>query len=322
VNIVVMGAGAVGGYYGARLAKAGHRVVFVARGAQASAMRGSGLTIKSGLGDLRVCPVEVVSELGTALGPVDLVIVAVKLWDSESAAAAIAPVVGAGTLVLSLQNGVDKDEMLCSVIGREHVVGAVTYIVATLAEPGVVVHSGALQRILLGELDGGRSDRVERVASALAAAGIDAEACNDIRRATWEKLVFLASTSAVTAATRGTIGEVRANPATRALLRDAMLEVVVLARAEGVAIKDDFVAGRLDFFDGLPAEGRASMAHDLARGSRLELDWLSGAVVRRAAQLGVDVPVHRTLYAALALDAQGARPSNVPDHPPGRGLAR
>ena len=308
----MMGAGAVGGYFGARLARAGHDVTFVARGAHAEAMRRSGLRVKSELGDVDLHPVNVVTDL-RQVGSVDLIVVAVKLWDTEVAARAILPVIGAATAVVSLQNGIDKDEVIAGIVGREHVLGGVTYILARLIEPGVIVHSGTPHRILIGELDGGRSARVDTIVAALTRGGIDATASPDIRRDTWEKFAFLATNSAVTAVTRETIGALREHPVTRALLRDAMQEVVALARAEGIPIADDFVDERMLFIDTLPASGRASMAQDLLRGARLELDWLSGTVVRRAERLGVPVPVHRTLYAALVLLAAGtARESTEP----------
>lgn len=305
MKIAMLGAGGVGGYFGARLALAGHDVRFVARGAHAEAMRSAGLRVKSEWGDAHLLPVAVFTD-ARDVGTVDLVVVAVKLWDTDAAAPAILPMLGPATAVVSLQNGIDKDEAIAGVVGRERVLGGVTYVLATLAEPGLVVQTGKQQSVVLGELDGGSSARVDAVVAAFADGGIDAAASTDVRRATWEKFAFLAANSAVTAVTRATIGAVRSHPATRSLLRDAMQEVVDLARREGVALADDFVAERLRFVDTLPANGRASMAQDLLRGGRLELDWLSGAVVRRAERLGVSTPVHRALYAALVLYAGGA----------------
>ncbi len=317
----MLGAGGVGGYFGARLALAGHDVRFIARGAHAEAMRAGGLRVTSDLGDARLLPVAVFTATRD-VGEVDLVVVAVKLWDTEAAARTIRPMLGASTVVMSLQNGIEKDEAVAGVVGRERVLGGVTYVLANLAEPGLVVHSGNLQRVRVGELDGGRSARVDAVVAAFVDGGIDAAASADIRRATWEKFIFLAANSAVTAVTRQTIGTLRTCAATRALLGDAMREVVALARAEGVPIADDFVDERLRFVETLPEGGRASMAQDLLRGGRLELDWLSGAVVRRAERLGLATPVHRTLYAALAPYANGAsiraesRPGEAPGSPP------
>ncbi len=305
MKIAMLGAGGVGGYYGGRLAAAGHEVTFVARGAHGEALQRDGLRVRSELGDLHLKPVRVTAAAGE-VGPVDLVVVAVKLWDTETAAEAALPLMSETTMAVSLQNGIEKDEVLAAALGRGRVLGGVTYILATIAEPGVIVHTGGLQRVVLGELAGGRSTRVDAVVSAWRAAGIDAEATDDVRRATWEKFLFLASNAAITAATRRTIGEVREHPATRSLLRDLMLEGAALARAEGVSIPNDFVEDRLRFTDTLPAGGRASMAHDLLRGHRLELEWLSGAIVRRAAPRGLSVPMHRALYSALVLAAQGA----------------
>jgi 2-dehydropantoate 2-reductase len=304
MRIAMMGAGGVGGYYGARLAQAGHQVIFIARGAHAEAMRRDGLRIESDRGAAHLQPVNVVTDPAAA-GTVDLVVVAVKLWDTEGAAQAVVPMIGTETAVISLQNGIDKDEVLAAAVGREHVIGAITYISAVISAPGVVTHTGRNQLIVLGELDGQPSARSAAIGEALAGAGIDVEVSGAIRRATWEKFVFLTAHSAVTAATREPIGRVRAHPATRALLAAAMSEVMTLAGAEGITFADGFLAGRMAFIDGLAAESRASMAQDLLRGNRLELDWLSGAVVRRAERHGLATPVHRTLYAALVLHAGG-----------------
>jgi 2-dehydropantoate 2-reductase len=304
MKIAILRAGAVGGYYGVRLARAGHEVHFLARGAQAEAMRRTGLAVRSALGDDHLFPANVTEDART-IGPADLVLVTVKLWDTGGAVRAIQPAIGPGTTVLSLQNGVDKEETIAAIVGREPVVGGVTYILVDRPEPGVVVHSGRLQRVVVGELDRPRSDRVDAIVAALVSAGIEGIASADIRRELWEKLAFLATNSAVTAVTRETIGALRARPATRTLIRDGMTEAVAVARAEGVTIPEDFVEGRMRFVDTLPPEGRASMAQDLLRGARLELEWLSGAVVRRGERLGVPTPVHRTLFAALVPFADG-----------------
>lgn len=306
MRIAVLGAGAVGSYYGARLARAGHDVHFVARDAQVEAMQRSGLQVRSPLGDDRLFPVNATTDAGT-IASADLILVTVKLWATEIVVRAVQPIVRSSTVVVSLQNGVDKDDVIAGIVGRDHVVGGVTYIFADRPEPGLVVHSGRMQRIVVGELDGGRTDRVDRITNALVDAGIDGVATTDIRRELWEKFVLLAANSSVTAVTRDTVGAVRTRPATRTLYRDAMAEVVAVARAEGVPIADDFVEDRMRFLDTLPADGRASMAMDLLRGRPLELEWLSGALVRRGERSGVPTPIHRTLYAALLPFAEGRR---------------
>lgn len=299
MKIVMMGSGGVGGYYGARLLQAGHEVCFVARGAHAEAMRRDGLRIRSELGDAQVRAQ--VLDAPSQAGPADLVVVAVKLWDTEEAARAVAAVPGAAAV--SLQNGVDKDETLAKALGRERVLGGVTHIGAVIAEPGVIAHTGKLQRVTLGELDGSRTARLQAAADAFRGAGVETVISDDIRRVTWEKFVFLTALSGMTALTRKPVGEVRAHPATRAMLLDALREAVAVAQAEGARLPDGFAQKQLELMDAFPPQMLSSMAQDLLRGRRLELPWLSGAVVRRAEKHGIAVPAHRAIYAALVLHA-------------------
>ena len=295
----MMGSGGVGGYYGSRLQQAGHEVAFVARGAHAEAMRKSGLRIRSELGDA-LLQVNVIDDPVQA-GAADLVVVAVKLWDTEAAARAVARLPGAAAV--SLQNGVDKDDALVAAVGPERVLGGVTHIGAVIAEPGTIAHTGKLQRVTLGELDGSRSRRLQAAVDAFRSAGVESVASDDIRRVTWEKFVFLTALSGMTALTRKPIGEVRSHPAARAMLLDALREAVAVARAEGARLDESFAQKQLEMMDGLPAGMLSSMAQDLLRGRRLELPWLSGAVVRRAEKHGIPVPTHRAIYAGLALQA-------------------
>jgi 2-dehydropantoate 2-reductase len=299
MKFVMMGSGGVGGYYGARLQQAGHEVAFVARGAHAEAMRRSGLRIRSELGDAQL-PVTVLDGPAQA-GRADLVVVAVKLWDTEPAAREVAKVEGAA--VVSLQNGVDKDDVLAAAVGRERVLGGITHIATVVAEPGVIAHTGKLQRVTLGELDGSRSPRLAAICDAFKSAGVDIVQSDDIRRATWEKFIFLSAVSGLTALTRKPIGEVRAHPATRALLFDALREATAVGRAEGAGLDESFAQKQLELVDSFPPSMLASMAHDLLRGRRLELPWLSGAVVQRAEKHHIAVPAHRAIYAGLILHA-------------------
>jgi len=303
MKIVMMGSGGVGGYYGARLQQAGHEVAFVARGAHAEAMRKTGLRIRSELGDAQLS-VRVLEDPAQA-GPADLAVIAVKLWDTEDAARAVARVPRAA--VVSLQNGVDKDEVLAGALGRDRVLGGVTHIAAVIAEPGVIAQTGKLQRVTLGELDGSRTPRLQTTADAFRSAGVETVVSDDIRRVTWEKFVFLSALSGLTALTRKPIGEVRANPATRNLLLEALREAVAVARAEGAGLDDAFAQKQLETMDSLPAGMLSSMAQDLLRGRRLELPWLSGAVVRRAEKHGLRVPAHQAIQAALILHADNLR---------------
>ena len=299
MKIVIVGAGAVGGYYGARLSLAGHDVSFVVRTPSSAAALQAGISITSELGNIHLRDVRAFTNPLQA-GLADLIIIAVKLWDTEAALRNIMPIVDPETSVISLQNGVEKDDVTAAIVGRCHLLGAVTYIVVNRDNDGVIVHSGTHKRIILGEFDGTESVRVQEIVNALLSGGIDAESSPDIRRSTWEKFIFLASISAVTAATRETIGVVRSRPADRMRLQEAMCEAAAVAQAEGVAISDTFVDERMRFVDTFPPDGRSSMANDLLRGSKLELEWLSGAVVRRARSFNIPTPVHAMLYAKLS----------------------
>ena len=304
MRIVIMGAGGLGGYFGARLAAAGNDVAFVARGAHLAAIRQDGLRVTSALGDLHLRDV-VATDDPASLAPADVVIVAVKLWDTETAAAAVKPLVRPGTVVVSFQNGVDKDAVLTRILGRDAVVGGVGQIGVVIASPGVIAHTGTMAKLLFGELDNTRSARVEALLAACKAAGIDAEIPDDINLAIWQKFVLLAGMSGCTASMRSTIGPIRANAQARAFLHDVIREAVAVGRAKGVALADDFAEQRMAFIETLPPQMTASMQGDLARGNRLELPWLSGAVVELGRQVGVPTPLNRAVTAILALYADG-----------------
>jgi len=306
-SFAIMGTGGVGGYFGARLAHKGYDVAFIARGAHLEAIRGGGLKIESGCGDFHVFPARA-TDRPSEIGPVDFVFFAVKLWDTEAAAEAVRPLLGPATAVISFQNGVEAADVLSAALGGEHVMGGVAQIAAVIAAPGVIRHTGTMANLFFGELDGQRSSRAEALLAACADAGIDAVIAEDIIGAIWRKFVFLAAMSGLTSLTRRTIGPIRDDPDTRDLLVRAMQEVVAVAGAKGVTLADNLVADRLAFIDSLPGEMTASMAQDLARGNRLELDWLAGAVARMGRELGVDTPVNGFIYAALKLSAAGRLP--------------
>jgi 2-dehydropantoate 2-reductase len=307
MRIVVMGTGGVGGYFGARLAQAGCQVAFIARGAHLATLREQGLRVRSQRGHIHLAQVEA-SDDPASLGPADMVLVAVKLWDTEAAAYAIRPLVGPTTGVVSFQNGVEKEDILRRVLGDRAVMGGVSYIAATIAEPGVIEHTGTMARLVFGELDGRRSERAEALLEACSRAGVEAELSADISRAIWEKFVLLAALAGTTSTIRLPIGPIRANPQARSLLFDAMREVVAVGRALGVALPEDYAENRLAFADGLPPEMTSSMHKDLERGNRLEVPWLSGAVVALGRKAGVPTPVHRAFADILAVHADG-RPS-------------
>lgn len=298
MRIAVMGAGGVGGYFGARLAQGGHDVAFVARGRHLAALAGRGLAVRSALGDIHL-PKTVATDDPSTLRPADIVLFAVKLWDTESAALAARPLVADGGVVVPFQNGVGSIERIGGIVGARQVMGGVAQIAATIAEPGVIVHTGTMARLRFGAVLPEQRPAAEALLAACRGAGIDAELVDDIRRALWEKFVFLSAFSGLTSVTRQPIGVLRTDPELRSTLEAAMREAWAVGRAQGVALADDFVARQLQFTDGLPAEMKSSMLNDLLAGNRLEAPWLSGAVARMATAAGIAAPVSATLYAAL-----------------------
>ena len=304
LRIAVMGSGGVGGYLGARLVQGGADVTFVARGAHLAAMRANGLAVESEHEPIRLPRVNATDDPRT-IGPVDIVLFSVKLWDTESAAHSVLPIVGPETGIISFQNGVQKDDALRKLFGAAAVMGGVAYMATTIGRPGVIVQTGIMQRMIFGEYDGRRSPRAEALLAAALRGGIKAEISDDIRRAIWEKYVFLVGLSGGTTSVRLPLGPIRNHPRTRQLLLDLMRETAAVGRAQGVALPEDYAEQRLAFIDGLPADMTSSMHHDLERGQPLELRWLSGGVVEMGAELGVPTPVNRSVYDVLVLHADG-----------------
>jgi len=306
MKIAFMGSGGVGGLIGARLAQAGCDVSFIARGAHLAAMREHGLKLESPVGNVHLPNVRVTDDPGS-LGPVDIVVIAVKLWDTGAAARAIAPLIGPDTGVLSLQNGVRKDEILRPIFGERALMGGVAYMGTAISRPGVILHTGTLQRVVFGEYDGRRSKRAEALLGFLQKTGIDARLSDDIRRSIWEKFVFLVGMAAVTATIRLPLGPILKHPLTRQFYLDAMREAAAVGRAHGVWLPEDIAEERLAFSDTLPASMTASLQLDLERGNPLEVEWLSGSVVELGAAVGVPTPIHRAARDILILHAQGKK---------------
>ena len=297
MRILVMGAGGVGGYFGASYAKAGHDVVFVARGRHLAALREHGLRVESAVAPAQLA-VNATDDPASA-GAVDVVMFCTKLWDVESAAAQIAPVLKNGGIVIPFQNGVDCPAILRRVLGAERVAGGVAQIGAMIKVPGVIAHTGTMARLRVGAFGPALAAKVSAFAEAGRAAGIDIEAVDDIERELWTKFVFLVALSGVTCLARQPIGVVRSDPQLRETLAASMRETVAVARANGIALADDFVDRQMKFIDGLPAEMRSSMLNDLVAGNRLEAPWLAGAVARMAQAAGLPAAVNTTIYAAM-----------------------
>ncbi|OGA72085.1 MAG: hypothetical protein A3G81_32465 [Betaproteobacteria bacterium RIFCSPLOWO2_12_FULL_65_14] len=297
MKIAAMGAGGVGGYFGARLQQAGHEVTFFARGKHLQALQRDGLSVESAHGNARL-KVRVFED-PRAAGVVDVVLFAVKLWDTESAAERLRPVVGKDTIVIPFQNGVESTERVGGILGKEKVLGGSAYIGTRIKAPGVIEHSGQMARLQFGPVLPSQRAAAEAFLEACKGASIQAEIPDDIVRASWEKFVFLVGLSSATAVSRSPVGVVRADPDLRWLLEQAMRETWRVGRARGVALADDFVDARLKFADTLHADMKASLLHDLENGGRLEAPWLCGAVARMARAAGFDAPVNRSVYAAL-----------------------
>jgi len=306
MRFAVIGAGAVGSFFGGLLARAGHDVLFVARGRALAVLRERGLTVESPAGDFRIDDVNATGDTADA-GPVDTVLVCVKAWQVPQTFDTIAPLVGAETVVVPTQNGVEATAQLAQGLGLAHVVGGTCKVICRLAGPGHVVHVGVAPRLEIGEVDGTKTERVTRLAQTLAEAGLGGRVAPDIHAAIWEKFVFIAPVGGMGAATRVDVGTLRSHPETRSLLRRAMEEVRDVARARGVGVRADIVERMMRFLDGLPGEGTASMQRDLQEGRPSELESQTGAVVRLAAAAGVDVPVHTFLLGCLLPTERRAR---------------
>ena len=300
MKIAIMGAGGMGGWLGAKLAAAGRGVAFVARGAHLEAIRANGLRV-TGAESLHLKDV-VATDRPEEIGRVDCVIFCVKLYDTESAAGALAPLLGAKTFVVTVQNGVESAERIATIIGKGRTLAGAAYFPANIASPGEIAYIGRIEgkpHIGFGEPGAGASNRACDFAEICRAAAIDVEVFEDTDLMIWEKFCLVAGTSAATALTRQPVGVVRSDPDMRWMLSEAIGEAARIGRGLGVALGDDVEARILDFIDHNPADGKSSQLVDLERGRRLELEGLSGAVVRLGRQAGIATPIHATAYAAL-----------------------
>lgn len=304
MRIAVIGAGGVGGAFGAALAKAGADVTFLARGAHLAAMQQNGLQVLGPRGDIHLTPTQATDD-PASIGPVDLVLFCVKLWDVESAGTAIKPLIGPSTGVIPLQNGIDAADRLGPILGKDAVMGGVAQISATIAEPGVIRQTGTFMRLVFGELNGQPSQRGAAFLALCKQAEFDATNSNEIQTALWEKFILLATNAAVVAATRLPFGKLRDDPDIMALFKAGFAEATAVGRALGVKIPDDMEERTTKATNNFPPEMMPSMAVDLLRGNRLELPWLSGKVHALGRDLGIPTPTHSVLYAALKPYANG-----------------
>jgi 2-dehydropantoate 2-reductase len=303
VKIAVVGSGGVGGYFGGRLAAAGTDVAFIARGAHLAALAARGLTIHSPQGDALV-RVKATDD-PAAIGPVDIVLFAVKLYDTEAALSLLPPLLGPATLVIPLQNGVDSVEMLRRTIGSTHAAGGTAYVAAVIAEPGVIRHT-AMGSATFGLPDGSRPAILDQLAEAFQRAGLAATVSERITVDIWAKFAQLTVFSGITALTRCPIGVVRSDPDLVAMMESALRESIAVARCKQIPLSHGLFDKVMNAMATLPPNARSSMLEDLERGRPLELPWLSGAVVRIAEEVGVSVPTHRLFVTVLKPHVHGA----------------
>jgi 2-dehydropantoate 2-reductase len=304
MRIAAMAAGAVGGYFGARMAAAGHEVFFVARGAHRDAIAKDGLRIESPHGNLHLKNARVTDD-PASVGPVDIVMFAVKLWDTETAAELARPLIGPQTRLITLQNGVDSVERIAPIVGADHVVGGIAYIATVIERPGVISHTSQFAQMRCGRIDGKPDAQLSAFEQAAKTAKVDITLSERINRDRWEKFIFLVALSGMTSAARATIGPIMEDADTRGFFRKLMQETLAVGRARGVELSDAYIDERMDFAAKAPKTMKASMAHDLDRGNRLELDWLSGKVVQFGRETGVPVPANEAVYDLLKLHRLG-----------------
>ena len=305
MRIAVVGAGGVGGYFGAKLARAGESVVMLARGAHLDAIRRDGLRVRSAPEGESLAKVEAVESFA-GQPPVDMALFCVKSFDTRSAAEALRPVVGPSTGVVSLQNGVDNEDIIDEVLGRGVALGGAAYVFAGIEAPGVIRHTFA-GRIVFGELDGRVSDRATRLRDALARAGVPVELSGDIRRVLWEKYLLISAQAGMTALTRCPVGVLRETPESWRMYRRIMEELAALARAAGVGLPDDVVDTVMKQASTVAPVAYSSLHDDLIQGKRLELEALHGHAVRLGERHGVPTPMVLAVYAALKPHVAGRR---------------
>lgn len=306
MRIAVIGAGGVGGYFGGKLAQAGVDTTFIVRGNTLSALRANGLRVDSIGGDFVVNPVQATDDPST-VGPVDAVLLTVKAWQIPEAVANIGPLLGAGTVVVPMENGVEAPEQLARLVGAEHAVGGLCGIVSFLVAPGHIKHAGADPFVMFGELDSRPSERLERLRQTFTDAGVSAIIPPDIHHSLWSKLLFIVPTSGVGAITRVPIGVWRGMPGTRAIAEEVLREIVAVAGARGVTLESDAVEVTMARIDGMPPEATTSMHRDIVQARPSELDAQLGAVVRLGREAGVPTPVTDLLYNCLLPQEQASR---------------
>jgi 2-dehydropantoate 2-reductase len=298
MRIAIFGAGGVGGYFGAQLARAGEEVIFIARKEHLQAIRAHGLRVETSKGEIVIQPAKA-SDDPVQVGVVDAVILGVKAWQVTEAARAIKPMIGPETFVVPLQNGVEAPSQLEAILGAKNVLGGLCGTMSWIVGPGHIRSIGEVHFIKFGELDKRTSERTEQLRKAFERAGVKVEVPSDIHVALWEKFLFVVSFGGVGAVTRAPIGVIRTLPETRRLLEQCMREIFEVARARQIGLSDGIVEKTMMFLDSLAPSGTTSLQRDIADGKPSELDAWNGAVVRLGQEIGITTPLHSFIYNSL-----------------------
>lgn len=298
MRFAIVGAGGLGGYYGARLAQAGHEVAFIARGAQLEAIRKNGLKVFSPLGDVHLEKPTATND-PSEVGPVDVIVVAVKTWQVADAARAMQPMIAADTIVVPFLNGVEAPDELAAIVGAEHVIGGLSKVFSLIEAPGVIRHFNPGAYVEIGELGGGLSERIETLRAAFEQAGSQTKASADIRTELWKKLLTVSSWAGLGALSRSPMGVLRDQPETHALIDRAMDEGIAVGARRGHPLTAAYKSELWKFYDAMPADATASMQRDIMAGKPSELDAWNGAIVRFGSETGVETPVQTFTYHAL-----------------------
>lgn len=307
MKIGVIGTGGVGGYFGGRLAEAGHDVTFVARGAHYESIKNNGLTIESINGNMFLPDAAVTNDV-TNLADKELIILAVKVWQIEAILSSLESIAHADMIFLPLENGISAHEILDNCLGKKaQVLGGLCRIFSFIASPGLIKHTGFDPSIVLGNLHGSTNDTASRIAALIKAANIRVTLSETIISDIWKKFVFISSTSAIGAITRVSMGKYREDAGTRALLKKSLAEMIEVGRANGVDLDDDVFEKTMDFVDSMPYTATTSLQRDIMEKKPSELNGQVGELVRLAKRLGVDVPVNNFIYDCLVPQENEAR---------------
>jgi 2-dehydropantoate 2-reductase len=312
MNIVIYGTGGVGGYFGVRLAQAGNKVTFIARGKHLAAIQKNGLQLKSPKGDYLVFPAKATSTI-SEIRDIDLILVCVKTWQLETAAKEIKRVLNKKTMVISLLNGVSNTEVLSTVINKKNLLGGLCKVVSKIEDYGVINHISFEPTIVFGELDNLKTERAFLLEKLFLNAGINTNLAEDIQKEIWSKFLFITTISGIGALTRATVGEIIASPQLKKMMRQTAAEIVAVAIAKGIHLSDDLVDKQFQMIESQPYETTSSLQRDMMSGKPSELDAQNGTIVKMGIDSGIPTPINAFIYFCLLPQENKARSPLIPE---------